>query len=91
MYAEYALGLFVSFISVFLKGFQHQNVIGGHYRWAFIVSYLMAIADVAIINFAVSKGWLMAIPMGTGAALGIVTSMYLHRRFLKPDQQKDSA
>ena len=82
---QYVTAFLISFISVFLKGFQHQNVIGGHYRWAFYLSYGMALADVAIINFAVAKGWLLAIPMGTGAALGIVISMWLHRRYLKKE------
>jgi hypothetical protein len=79
---QYFVGGLISFVSVFLKGFQHQNVIGGHFKWAFFISYAMALADVAIINFAVDRGWAMALPMGTGAALGIVTSMWLHRRYL---------
>ena len=83
MMLQYLIGGFISFVSVFLKGFQHQNVIGGHYRSAFFISYAMALADVAIINFAVARGWTMALPMGTGAALGIVTSMYIHRRLLE--------
>lgn len=70
-----------------MKGFQHQNVIGGHYKWAATLSYFMALADVAVIKFAIDKGWVMAFPLGTGAAMGIVTSMYLHRRFL--DKKKD--
>jgi hypothetical protein len=77
------LGLIVSFSAVFLKGFQHQNVIGGHYRWAFFVSYLMAIFDVLAVGLVVDKGWLMAAPYGTGAAFGIIGSMYMHRRFVK--------
>lgn len=78
-----ALGVGISFVSVFLKGFQHQNVIGGHYKWAFLVSYLMAVMDVLAVGFIIEKGWVMAIPYGTGAALGICCSMYLHRRFVK--------
>ncbi len=71
----------VSFISVFLKGFQHQNVIGGKYISAFVVSYLMAVFQVAVVTFVVINGWASIIPVGTGAAIGIVLSMYLYRKW----------
>lgn len=69
----------ISFIFVFLKGFQHQNVIGGKYMAAFGTSYVMAIAEVAVISFVVQAGWWSIIPIGTGAAFGIVASMWLYR------------
>ena len=72
-----------SFCAVFLKGFQHQNVIGGHYRLAFIFSYGMAVAEVAVVTSVVGGGWSTVLPIGTGAAFGIVLSMYSHRRFVK--------
>lgn len=78
----YFFGFLASFIMVFLKGFQHQNVIGGHYKLAFIFSYLMAIADITVVSLVVAKGWSIAAPSGTGAAFGIVISMWLHRRYV---------
>lgn len=71
----------VSFMAVFLKGFQHQNVIGGKYKAAFFVSYLMAAFEVAVVTFMVQNGWSSVIPVGTGAALGIILSMWLYRKF----------
>ena len=76
----YVLGCIVSFISVFLKGFQHQNVIGGHYKLAFVFSYMMAIFDVIVVFLVASNGLKMILPTGTGAAFGIILSMYLHRK-----------
>lgn len=83
MYDILILQFIISFGAVFLKGFQHQNVIGGKYKSAFVVSYLMAVLDVAVISFVVESGWSSIVPVGTGGALGIVTSMLLYRRLNK--------
>tara|TARA_R110002096_G_scaffold329541_1_gene523741 strand:+ start:387 stop:641 length:255 start_codon:yes stop_codon:yes gene_type:complete len=77
----YLLQFTVSFISVFLKGFQHQNVIGGHYRAAFFVSYLMAGFEVLVITLIIQTGYWAILTIGAGASLGIVSSMYIYRRF----------
>lgn len=68
-----------SFLSVFLKGFQHQNVIGGKYKSAFVISYFMAVMEVVVIALIVKEGWSSVVPVGTGSALGITSSMYLYR------------
>lgn len=79
----YLLQFLISLIAVFLKGFQHQNVIGGKYKSAFFFSYGMAVLDVAVISFVVKSGWWSILPVGTGAAIGIVASMYLYRKLNK--------
>ena len=76
----------MSFLAVFLKGFQHQNVIGGKFKSAFFVSYVMAVFEVAVVTLMVANGWMSVIPVGTGAALGIVSSMYIYRRFDKDNK-----
>ena len=76
----YIVQFLIMFVYVFLKGFQHQNVIGGKYVSAFILSYLMAGFEVACITFVVKQGWYSVLPVGTGAALGIILSMYIYRR-----------
>lgn len=73
----------VMFLYVFLKGFQHQNVIHGKYKGAFILSYLMAAFEVACVTLVVQNGWASILPVGTGAAFGIVASMYAYRRINK--------
>ncbi len=84
------LAFAVSFVSVFLKGFQHKNVIGNHYRLVAVTSYAMAVSDVTFVGLAAKNGFEIAMPCGTGAALGMVLSMYLHNRFIKP-RLSDSA
>ncbi len=70
----------LSFTAVFLKGLQHQNVIGGKYLAAWATSMAMATFDVAVIGYIVQAGWASLIPVGFGASLGIVSSMYLYRK-----------
>ncbi len=72
-----------AFFAVFFRGIQQQNVIGGDYKHAFGVSYLIAGSDVIVISLIVDTGWISFLPIGTGAAFGIVTSMYVYRKYKK--------
>ena len=73
--------LAVTFCLVFLRGLQQQNVIHGQYIAAAITPYLIACGEVASVLLVVKTGW-TAIPwVGTGGALGITASMWVHRRF----------
>ena len=83
----FSIQFLVSFLAVFMKGFQHQNVIGGKFKSAFAVSYVMAVFEVAVVTLMVENGWLSVIPVGTGASLGIVSSMVLYRKFNKQDNK----
>lgn len=76
----YFLSIFVSFCSVFLKGFQHKNVIGNHVKMVAVTSYLMAAFDVAAVTLIVRGGWEIALTSGTGAALGMVAAIKSHDR-----------
>lgn len=70
-----------TFVLVFLRGIQQQNVIHGNYLAAAITPYFLACAEVASVLYVVSTGW-SAIPyVGTGGAIGIVFSMLAHRRY----------
>ena len=79
----YLLSILVSFIAVFLKGFQHKNVIGGHIKTVFITSYLMALFDVLAVTIIVKGGLWVAITSGTGAAFGMIAAITLHDRIFK--------
>lgn len=76
----YALSVLVSFVSCFLKGFQHKNVIGNHVKTVFLTSYAMAIFDVAAVTLIVKGGWPIAISSGLGASLGMVIAIKFHDR-----------
>jgi len=73
----------ISFSRVFLRGIQHQNINKGKYKLAFGLSYLMAIFDVLVIGFVVKMSIVAILPVGTGSSLGIITSMYIHRKYIK--------
>lgn len=73
----------VSFIAIFLRGFQQKNVIHGKYAMIAITSYLLALTDVAVVGIIVEHGWGTVLAQGTGAALGMLASVYIHNRWVK--------
>jgi len=75
------IALCVTFVSVFLKGFQHKNVIAKKMRLVVITSYLMAVGDVLVIGMVVKGGYGLIPACGTGAALGMYLSIKLHDKF----------
>jgi hypothetical protein len=73
----------VSFIAIFLRGFQQKNVIHSKYTMIAITSYLLALTDVAVVSIIVEHGWNTVLAQGTGAALGMLASVYIHNRWVK--------
>lgn len=71
----------ISYVGVFFKGLQNQNIVGGKYFAAFGNSYCIATFYIVEVAMVVEKGYLSIIPVATGASLGVVTSMYVYRRF----------
>lgn len=87
----YGLAFLGSFVSVFLKGFQHKNVIHNLYGSTFVTSYFMAFMDVLLIGLIARSGWDIAFFSGGGASLGMVASMYVHNRYFKPKLEAEAA
>lgn len=85
----YGISLAVSFCSVFLKGFQHKNVIGMHYKLTFFTSVLMGAFDVAAVTLIVKGGWPLAITSGIGAGFGMIASMWVHSRVVKNEDRPE--
>jgi hypothetical protein len=76
------LNIFIAtFILVFMRGIQQQNVIHGNYKLAFITPYLIACGEVASVLLVVQTGWSSIPFVGTGGAIGIVSSMYIHTKW----------
>lgn len=89
----YLISTVVSFCAVFLKGFQHKNVIGGHLKMVAVTSYAMAVFDVATVMLIYKGGWLIALSAGTGAAVGMVAAILTHDRMFgtaKPSINKET-
>ena len=70
----------VTFLYVFLRGFQQKNIHGNHYIAAFTTSICMNAADLGVIYLVVKNGWEVFPYTAVGAGLGIVTAMWLHGR-----------
>lgn len=69
-----------TFMLVFLRAIQQQNVIHGNYLAAAVTPYAIACAEVASVLFVVSIGWASIPWVGSGGALGVTLGMYVHRR-----------
>lgn len=75
--------LFTScFVSVFALGFQSQNVNGGHYLSAFLTSFVIGIGHLALYRFMPGASSSEIAAFLAGGPLGIVASMWVHRRTL---------
>lgn len=76
----YIVQFFVVLCTVGLKGFQHKNVQGNHYKLVGVTSFLMATGDVVAIGLIVHNGWWSIVPAGAAATIGMLGSMWLHDR-----------
>lgn len=71
----------VSFVNVFFKAFQQLNVVHHKIYWIIPVSYVMAACEVFIIwQIATAQNLWLLFPIGTGAGIGCILSMVLHKR-----------
>lgn len=75
--------IFIStFISVFALGFQSLNVNGGHYRAAFLNSFLIGLGNLAILKLVPDANALEIAAYLLAGPFGIVASMWAHGRTL---------
>ena len=74
--------LLATFALVFLRAIQQLNVTGGHYLWAAGTSYAIALAEIGVILGIVAHGVSAVLYVGTGGALGVVSAMLFHRKFI---------
>lgn len=83
MFTYFAAAI-VSFVNVFFKAFQQLNVVHHKIFWIVPVSYVMAACEVFIIwQIAAQQDLWLLFPIGTGAGLGCVLSMILHKHLRK--------
>ena len=70
----------ITFVTVFIKGFQYKNVIGGHMKMVAITAYAMAFFDVVLIGIVAKNHWTIGLACGLGAMLGMLASIKLHNK-----------
>jgi uncharacterized membrane protein YfcA len=76
--------LFLSaFSTVFLLGFQQQNVIGRHYLSAAVVSFGIGISQIFLWRIVPTASLGEIIATLCGGPCGIVAAMYLHPKIIK--------
>ncbi|RCS59940.1 hypothetical protein [Parvibium lacunae] len=75
--------LFSTFVLVFALGFQSQNVNGGHYKSAAITSLAIGAGQMILYKLAPTANWIEIAAYLCGGPLGIVVSMWAHRKFMK--------
>ena len=72
-----------AFFTVFLLGFQQQNVIGRHYIAAAIVSLGIGSAQITLWRYVPDADVGQIIATLAGGPCGIVAAMYLHPKIIK--------
>lgn len=73
----------VTYVAVFLKGFQHKNVIKDKLLLIFITSFAMNAADVIVITTVALNGIAFIWWNGLGAAFGMISAILLHNHLYK--------
>jgi len=77
------LALFASsFVVVFALGLQSLNVNGGHYVAAFLTSFVIGASQLALYKLVPEANLVQIAAYLSGGPLGIVASMWAHRRFI---------
>ena len=79
-----------SFIFIFLKSWQQQNVTRQQYKWIIPTSMAMAFVELYVIATAAKNGWdfLLVLAIGLGSGLGSLTATLIHSRMFKTKQEE---
>ena len=90
----YVTAFCITFIAVFLKGFQYKNVVHNKWWGMFITSYMMGVFEFAAVGsyatiFIKGDYWYMVIS-GTSAAVAIVVATWTHNRWFGPKPKQEA-
>ena len=80
---EYLLIALGQFCAIFAKAFQQQNVTHERILWIPPTSYVLAFFEIGVIIWAVKLGHLAWIAVGTGAWMGAICAVIVHRKLRK--------
>ena len=79
----HALLIFGStFTLVFALGFQSQNVNRGHYKAAFLTSFVISISNIVLYKFVPQANLIEVCAYLTAGPVAIVAAMYCHERWM---------
>jgi hypothetical protein len=79
----YLLTFLSSFIYIFTKSFQQNNVTHRQYAWILPTSMIMATLEVFTVSVLSKHGLgILVLFVGTGGGLGSMAATYLHHKYL---------
>lgn len=77
------------YVSVFALGFQSRNVNNSNYGWAAGTSLFVGVSQAYLWKHIIKDGeFLAALTYGIAGSLAIVSSMYVHKRFIESGKTK---
>lgn len=81
---SYLIAFCTSFVFIFLKALQQQNVIAKQYLWVLPTSMTMAACEVYVVATTARNGygWII-LAVGLGSGLGCMASMWFHGKVSK--------
>ena len=80
-----AIIFLAGFASVFLLGFQSRCVNHGNFGHAAVCSFMIAMMQTTLWGALFRDlSWIAAATYGLSGAAGITSSMYVHKRWVKP-------
>ena len=80
---SFGAAFFASFIFVFLKSWQQQNVVYRNYWWIMPTSLMMAFCEgFVVLQIATVFTIPLLVVIGLGSGSGCMLATYLHHRFL---------
>ena len=72
-----------TWLLVFSRALQQQNVVGGHYWAAALTPMLIAAGEIAVVGAIVLHGWQSWPWISAGGGIGAVSAMWVHRRVVR--------
>jgi uncharacterized membrane protein YfcA len=89
---SFAAAFVASYIFVFLKSWQQQNVVFRKYLWIMPTSMAMAFCEGYVVwQLASAFKVVLIVTIGLGAGLGCMCATYLHHRFLNASHRSEGA
>lgn len=78
-----------TFVLVFALGFQSLNVNGGHYALAFATSFAIGLSNLVLFKLVPQATLPEMAAYLSGGPIGIVASMWVHRRFVSRRRNRE--
>ena len=85
---DFLIVLGATYATVFLKGFQHKNVIANLYTHTFVTSMAMAAADAVVVGLlakaiALDQNYYIILASAIGGSVGMISAMWVHNTFVR--------